>query len=271
MSEHDGPETIITRRFAGRRYGAFVVCGAGWDWERVRFSQDGHHLSARLDLKQRQAQIAIDIANARRLITESDIERTELHRRLQLVPTMLQKARLLYDTGDEKARQVLNTAMFEYFEVDSRDAGPTANGWTPQDPVVDHAELTEIVDAVLEYHPDATVDSHPIGHPIASSKTPHLTSANDHFVVRNVGVPKDTNSQTPGGDLGGLGRFRRAVHRTGPERRRDGAMTARRTRHERTLAGLSSVGGSNNCYTAVAEGFEPPDGVSRLSLSRRVH
>jgi site-specific DNA recombinase len=144
------------------------------------------------DLKLRQVKVAGEIADARRLITESDIERTELHRRLRVVLAMLRKARKTYDVGDDKARQLLNTAMFERFEVDSRDNGPTANGWTPQEPLVANAELTEIVDAVLEYHADVADRDAPIAYPTASVSKSPLISAVDRFVVTNDAVLQDS-------------------------------------------------------------------------------
>ncbi|GAB7143508.1 recombinase family protein [Mycobacterium riyadhense] len=227
------------------------------------------------DLKLRQTQVATEIADARRLIAEADIERTELRNRLQIVLALLRKARKTYDTASDKTRQLLNTAMFERFELDSRDAGPAANGWTPQEPLVERAKLTEVVDAVLNYHPDAVLSAGPLAGPTASSTEPLLTSADAAKPSGNSGVPRDTTCAPATTSFSGLGRFRRTkpgdAHTTTPGRQRDITATARRGRHERTPAELSFTGGSNKSHLAVAEGFEPPDGFSRLSLSRRVH
>lgn len=316
------------------------------------------------DLKARQSQLAAEIADARRLIAESDIERTDLRNRLQVVLTLLRRARHSYDAATGTTRQLLNSAMFERFEVDSRDNGPTANGWTPQEPLVQRAELTEVIDGVLNYHPDAALYGAPSGDPVAvafgspfaSSTTPALTPANTDLSAGNdngssrtitTAIPaagssqiqhrgngdKDTGtdrasasgSTTPAADpeqqsapipdplalsttphltsenaelmsandsalqgtttphattphtghFSGLGRFRRTkptATQTNPPKRHTGAKTAkRRGHHEETPARQTSTGGSNKYNLAVAEGFEPPDGVSRLSLSRRVH
>ena len=230
------------------------------------------------DLKLRQTQLATDIANARRLIAEADIERTELKNRLQVVLALLRKARQTYDNATDKTRQLLNSAMFERFEVDSRDTGPTANGWTPQEPLVEHAELTEIVDALLDYHPDSTPNMTPSGRPIdvpiAAVSQPTLTSVKSRSGGLNDGAQRGTTA-LHAAHLGGLGRFRRtktsAAQSTSPERQNGTAKMTRRTGHERTPAELSSDGGSNNIQLAVAEGFEPPVGFNQLSLSRRVH
>jgi hypothetical protein len=237
-----------------------------------------------------------------------------------------------------------------------RDTGPAGNGWTPQEPLVERAKLSDVVDAVLNYHPDAARGAGPIGGPIASSTTARLTSANaatmsgnssaltgttnatesaqDDYPVAhpiatstasaltsvnpqigapndgahtgtiasvasplashlgpstagtstsinnqigstNDGVPRDTTYQPHTAQLGGLGRFRRtkslAAHTTGPGRQSGTTTAARRPRHQRTPAGFIPDEGSNKHHLAVAEGFEPPDGFSRLSLSRRVH
>lgn len=313
------------------------------------------------DLKARQSQLAQEIADARRLITESDIQRSDLRNRLQVVLTLLRRARHSYDAATGTTRQLLNSAMFERFEVDSRDTGPTANGWTPQEPLVQRAELTEIVDGVLHYHPDAALYDAPNGDPVAipfgssfdPSNTPHLTSentelregtdsgssrtthtaltatgshrtqhgntdtgtdralasgstaaatqpelrsapiasplgsttkppsttANQEIGALNDGASRGTTTSvtaTPHtGHFSGLGRFRRtkpATAQTNPTRGHTGRTTAkRRDHHEETPARQTSTGGFNKYNLAVAEGFEPPDGVSRLSLSRRVH
>lgn len=146
------------------------------------------------DLKQRQTQVATEIAAARRMIADSDIERAQLHQRLKTVLALLRKARQTYDTSNDSTRQLLNTAMFERLEVDSRDDGPTANGWTPQEPLVERAELTEIMDAVLDYHPDIALVGGPLASPLASSTTPHLTSAKTNLESGNSGVPRDTTN-----------------------------------------------------------------------------
>ncbi len=203
------------------------------------------------DLRQRQTAVAAEIADARRLIAASDIQRGIILKRLDGVLALLRKARTTYDKAVPQERQLLNTAMFERFEVDSRDDGPTRNGWTPQEPLVEKAELTEVVDAVLGYHPDVAL----------------------------CGVGTPTNGTTLTTTLGGLGQFRRrdlaGIVRTPPGRpnRAKIAQNRRNNRrdHARTPVELTFVGGSNVTHLAVAEGFEPPDGFSRLSLSRRVH
>ncbi len=146
------------------------------------------------DLKLRQNQLATEITDARHLIAESDIERTELKTRLQIVLALLQKARTTYDTAGDQTRQLLNTAMFERFEVDSRNAGPEGNGWTPQEPLVQRAQLTETIDAVLNYHPDAALHADPIATPIGSSTKSALTSVNNQIGARNDGVQQDTTT-----------------------------------------------------------------------------
>lgn len=141
------------------------------------------------DLKQRQMAVAAEIVDARRLIAASDIQRAEILKRLDIVLALLEKARHVYDTAAPDIRRLLNTAMFNWFKVDSRDNGSEANGWTPQEPLVEEAELAEVVDAVLNYHPElaqAEADdgymeassASPIGVPLGLSRKVPLTSVN---------------------------------------------------------------------------------------------
>jgi hypothetical protein len=92
----------------------------------------------------------------------------------------------MYDSAAPTIRHLLNAAMFTWFEVDSRDDGPTRNGWTPQQPLVEKAELSEVVDAVLTYHPDSS-----------------LAATNDGAHTATTGAT------IPAAYLGGLGRFMR--------------------------------------------------------------
>ncbi len=198
------------------------------------------------DLKKRQTAVAAEIADARRLISASDMHRADLIQRLDIVLAVLQKARQAYDNADSSERRLLNTAMFNRFEVDSRDDGPEGNGWTPQEPLVEHAELTDVVDAVLNYHPEAALDTGPIAGPIRLSNKPVLTSVNRQIAARNDGAHTGT---TPTSRLGGLGRFRRP-------------------NHARTPTELTFAGGSNVTNLAERRGFEPPVRFTAHRFSR---
>ncbi len=228
------------------------------------------------DLKTRQAAVMAEIADARRLIATADIELNELNTRLDVVLGLLTHARTLYDRADGTARQLLNSAMFAWLTIDSHDVldastrATGSSGWTPQEPELAGGELSEVVGAVLRYHPDVsgTTDTPQI------HNNPHLgglgtfrraLSAQPHH-----GDGMASGAATRPGGRTATGRDHGAV--LAPETgttRRNGQKYGNKAGHDETPAKLVFDRGSNVYYLAVAEGFEPSEGGTPHTLSRR--
>ncbi|WP_141004859.1 hypothetical protein [Nocardioides humi] len=94
-------------------------------------------------LKERQAQIAAEITDAKRLIDTTQTTTDEVNNRLEQVIDLLRHAERLYASVGDQARQLLNTAVFGPFEVDSRP-DDAATG-----PVTAHGPLNPLIGAVL--------------------------------------------------------------------------------------------------------------------------
>jgi site-specific DNA recombinase len=94
-------------------------------------------------LKERQVHVGAEIADAKRLIQSAQTASDEVFQRLEQVIALLRRAEQLYVACGPEARQLLNSAVFAGFYVDSSgEAG--ANG-----PTVAKAPLTPLVSAVV--------------------------------------------------------------------------------------------------------------------------
>jgi hypothetical protein len=96
-----------------------------------------------VDLKARQARLGAEIADAKRLIQHAQTASDAVFERLEQVITLLTRAERLYAAAEPQSRQILNSAVFEAFRVDSVD--PTATSL----PTVADAPLTPVVAAVI--------------------------------------------------------------------------------------------------------------------------
>lgn len=94
------------------------------------------------ELKPRQHRVGTEIADAKRLIQNAQTASDEVSNRLEQVIQLLQHAEQLYATAGNEAREILNTAVFQVFEIDSI-ADTTTNI-----PAVTTAPLTGPVAAV---------------------------------------------------------------------------------------------------------------------------
>lgn len=94
-------------------------------------------------LKERQTRVAAEIADAKRLIQNAQTASTEVFNRLEQVLSLLTHAEQLYNTCGPAARQILNSAVFQVFHVDSTEPGPASG------PAVAQAPLTPAVAAVI--------------------------------------------------------------------------------------------------------------------------
>ncbi len=244
------------------------------------------------DLKQRQTAVMAEIADARRLIQTADIQLADLNTQLDVVLGLLTHARTLYERADGTARQLLNSAMFAWLTIDSHDdpdastSATSSSGWTPQEAELAGGELSEIVGAVLGYHPD-------VREAATEAKDAGGFDAQREAADANSGSAMlPTRVHTP--HIGGLGVFRRALS-TQPHARTDDAaamgiagavsrsdgrgtagqghdaaltpetVTTRRNSHKsgnkagqaETPAKLAFDRGSNVYYLAEDRGFEP--------------
>jgi len=95
------------------------------------------------ELKPRQARVASEIADAKRLMQNAQTASDEVLARLEQVISLLTHAERLYAAVGNEARQLLNTAVFNKFTVDSQPDGPGKAA------VITKAPLTPVIDAVL--------------------------------------------------------------------------------------------------------------------------
>lgn len=73
------------------------------------------------DLKERQLAVAKEIADAKGLITEATQDKELILKRLDAVLALARRAGKLYEASPDEAKQWLNQAMFERFEIDLED------------------------------------------------------------------------------------------------------------------------------------------------------
>ena len=88
-------------------------------------------------------------------------------------------------------------------------------------------------------------------------------------MIRNMKYSKGDQSSQMVTQVMVLGRWTASLERNGGGR--DGTRSANTSRPRKLTPGLVDGPRALRIFLAVAEGFEPPVGVSRLSLSRRVH
>jgi site-specific DNA recombinase len=100
-------------------------------------------------LKQRQTQVSVEIADAKRLIENAQTHSDALFARLDHVTNLLGHAEQLYTTAGDEGRQLLNSAVFEVFHIDTEAVDDGLR------PVVAAAPLTPILGAVLAGTPAA--------------------------------------------------------------------------------------------------------------------
>lgn len=95
------------------------------------------------DLKMRQTLVQTEIADAKRLIEEARQDLDTLRERLEIILALLERGGRIYShTTDGVTRQLLNEAMFEAIYIDYQ---PDTRGHSG---IIDHAPLTEVVNAV---------------------------------------------------------------------------------------------------------------------------
>ena len=93
-------------------------------------------------LRERQARSATELADAKCLIQHAQTGSDEVFRRLEQVLALLTHAEQLYATCGPEARQLLNSAVFQHFRVDSSEPGASSSL------VIQDAPLAPVVAAV---------------------------------------------------------------------------------------------------------------------------
>ena len=94
-------------------------------------------------LKERQTSTALEIADAQRTIQNAQATNTELFDRLDQVIELLTCAHRLYETSNDEARSLLNSAVFSGFAVDVLDDDPS------RVPFIAEAPLSPVTAAVV--------------------------------------------------------------------------------------------------------------------------
>jgi hypothetical protein len=93
-------------------------------------------------LKERQTRIEAEIADAKRLMQNAQTASEEVFTRLEQVISLLTHAEKRYTSVGDEAREILNTAIFQTFQIDSHPEDGT------NAPVIIDAPLTGPVAAV---------------------------------------------------------------------------------------------------------------------------
>ncbi len=80
------------------------------------------------DMKRRQAGILAEIADAERIIQDSEQDMTVVREHLELLLILFENAEELYRTAPGPARQALNQAIFSLIRIDLKDEDPGNRG-----------------------------------------------------------------------------------------------------------------------------------------------
>lgn len=201
---------------------------------------DAHYAGAvPLDmLKREMTRLTRELHDADKLAQSVTRSQEELMRLLNAALALCQHCYELYETVERREQRMFNQGFFTKLSI-------------AQDGSVQHAELQEPFAQLLARDETVTIEHSP----------DPVVKALGHSGLELAATGTDGASH----ELGLHSRGQREA----AERARcsASAVLLSFTATKRTQLTLSS----NKQLLAVAEGFEPPDGVSRLSLSRRVH